>query len=416
MREHLQEQLHDGVAASPRRRMEAVLGVPFTDGNDVQVLRNGVEIFPALLDAISSSQRTIDLLWFLWGRGEVTEQATAALAERARAGVRVRVLLDGFGARGIDPRQVRRLRSAGCSVSFYHPLPTWRLRALNRRTHRRVLVCDETVGFTTGAGIEQAWTGDAQDPSHWRDTGFRLRGPAVDGLRAAFLEDWVQTPHPITTPADLFPVHPRAGDVAVQMLWPSSRPGWNAAALAFLTLLDAAERRVRVATPYTRLPQLFHTALGAAVRRGVQVQLLVSGPHVDRRSVAAQSRHDYGRLLDAGVEIWQYQPTLLHAKVMTVDGSLSLVGTANLDMRSFVLNEQVGLVVADPGVSAVLDGQFDDDLAHSERLHREQWQRRGAKERVLEAAATTVGRPLRGLGAEGLTGRRPVLLPKLRGR
>ena len=411
---HAQRRPHDAVAAPARRRLEAVLGVPFTEGNEVQVLRNGVEIFPALLDAVASAQRTIDLLWFLWGRGEVTERMTAALEERARAGVRVRVLLDGFGARGIDQRQVRRLRRAGCQVAFFHPLPTWRVSALNRRTHRRVLVCDETVGFTTGAGFDEAWTGNAQDPSHWRDTGFRVRGPAVDGLRAAFVADWMQTPHEITTPADRFPPHDRSGQVAVQVFGPSSRPGWNTAPVAFLALLDAAQERVRITTPYTRLPERFHACLREAVRRGVHVQLLVCGPHVDRQSVAAQSRHDFSRLLEAGVEMWTYQPTLLHATVMTVDAQLSLVGTANLDMRSFVLNDQVGLVLDDPGVTAVLEGHFDDDLACSERLTRQQWQRRGTRQRVLDAAAATLGRPLRGLGGIGLTGRRPVLVPQLR--
>ena len=398
------------------RRLEVALGVPFTTGNELQVLRNGVEIFPALLEAVAASQRSIDLLWFLWGRGDVTEQMTAALVERARAGVRVRVLLDGFGARGIARQQLRRLRRAGCDVAFFHPLPTWRLTAINRRTHRRALVCDETVAFTAGAGLDEAWAGNAQDPSSWRDNGFRVRGPAVDGLRAAFLADWVQTPHPLTTAVDQFPVQPCSGGVALQVFAPSSRPGWNSSAVALLTLLEAAQSRVRIVTPYTRLPRRFHAALGAAVQRGVQVQLLVSGPHVDRQSVAAQSRHDFGRLLEAGVEVWQYQPTLLHAKTVTVDGSLSLVGTTNLDIRSFALNEQVGLTADDPSLTALLDAHIDEDLSRSERLTPERWQRRGTGQRSVQATAAALGRPMRGLGAAGLTRSRPALGPLWRRR
>jgi cardiolipin synthase len=392
--------------APPRRQLEALLGVPFTTGNTLQVLRNGVEVFPAMLDAIAGSTRSVDLLWFLWGRGEVTERIADALAERAAAGVRVRVLLDGFGAKGSAPAQLARMRDAGCDVVFFRPVRGWRLTTANLRTHRRVLVCDETVGFTGGTGIDSAWTGAGDRPSAWRDNAYRITGPAVDGLRAAFAQDWLQSPRPVSDHADAFPAHDTSGSSSVQVIRAISQPGWNESALAVLALLDLAQHRVRATTPYLRLPERWHEALAAAVRRGVQVQLLVPGPHVDRPFVAAQSRHGHGRLLDAGVELWQYQPTMMHAKVVTVDGSLALVGTTNLDHRSFDINEQLALVVDDDEVTSLLDAHFDEDLESSVGLSPSRWHDRGRRERLVEAAADLVGRPLSGLGSRGLTGRR----------
>ena len=396
-----------GASTAERRRLEALLGLPFTDGNAVDVLRNGDEMFPALLDAIGAATASIDMLWFLWGRGDITQVMTDALAARARDGVQVRMLLDGFGARGMSHDQVRQLRDAGCQVVFYRPFRGHRVTALNMRTHRRVLVCDGTVGFTGGTGIDVAWTGHAQSPAHWRDTGYRLRGPAVDGLRSAFALDWLQTACPLVTEQDRFAEHARSGSARVQVVSATSQPGWNASGLAVLTALDLAQHRLRIATPYARLPERLHAALAAAVDRGVQVQLLVSGPHVDRKFVAAQSRHHYARLLDAGVELWSYQPTLLHAKVMTVDGWLSVVGTTNLDIRSIALNEQLNLLVDDAHVTSVLDGHFDDDLADSEQLQARQWRDRGRGQRFTQGAASVLGGPLQGLGTRGQAGRWP---------
>lgn len=394
-------------AEDGRRRFEALLGVPFTDGNAVDVLRNGDEMFPAVLEAVGAATVSIDLLWFLWGRGAITDAFTDALSGRARAGVRVRLLLDGFGARGMSPSQVRQLREAGCEVVFYRPFRGRRLTALNLRTHRRVLVCDETTAFTGGTGIDEAWTGDAQSPAHWRDNGYRLRGPAVDGVRAAFALDWLQTSCPLVTGQDRFPEHPRPGGASVQVVTATSHPGWNASGLALLTLIDQARHRLRIATPYVRLPERLHDALASAVRRGVQVELLVSGPHVDRQFVAAQSRHEYVHLLDAGIELWLYQPTLLHNKVVTVDGRWSFVGTTNLDVRSITLNEQLGLLLDDVDVTSVLDRHFDEDLADSRRVSAGQWRERGLGQRLVEGAACVLGAPLQGWGRDGQAGRWP---------
>jgi cardiolipin synthase A/B len=397
----------------PRRRvLEALLGVPFTEGNRVDVLRNGNETFPALLAAISGATRSIDLLWFAWRSGTVDAEVAEALAGRSAAGVQVRALLDGYGARHIARSSLQHMRRAGCQVFFYRPLPSWRPTVWNLRTHRRILVCDETLAFTGGTGIADAWAGDGRTPGHWRDTAVRISGPAVAGLRAAFAGPWMQARSwpghggPVSG-VDRFPPMQEEGRSAVQVLRPSSGPGWNDAAVAVAALLQTATSRVRVTTPYVRLPGWLRSLVCDTARRGVSVQLLVSGPHVDRPTIHLQGQREYESLLDAGVEIWRYQPSLLHAKVLTVDGETAMVGTANLDVRSLVLNEQACVLVDDRDVTGVLDTHFDQDLTASARVTSTAWRMRPVTHRVAETAADLVGRPLRGWGGSGLVGRRP---------
>lgn len=234
-----------------------------------------------------------------------------------------------------------------------------------------------------------------------------MGGPAVAGLRAAFTAAWVDAGQPALTPHDEFPALEAVGCSPVQVLRPASTPGWNDALLAMVTLFTLARTRVRVATPYSRIPRPLLDAVTRTSRRGVQVELLVPGPHVDRPFVHEQGRHLYTQLLDAGVEIWQYQPSMLHAKCVTVDGAIAMTGTTNLDARSLALNEQVALVVADPHVVGTLDRHLDEDLSWSTRVDAGWWERRGARARVLEAVAAVAGRPLRGLGTRGLTGMEP---------
>ncbi|WP_116451846.1 phospholipase D-like domain-containing protein [Blastococcus litoris] len=391
--------------------LEALVGVPFTEGNRIDVLKNGAQTFPALLAAVSAARRTVDLLWFAWEGGAVAGQVADALAERAAAGVRVRIVLDDFGGRHIRQADLRRLRGAGCTVVFYRPVPSMRPTVWNLRTHRRVLVCDDTVAFTGGTGIDRMWSGRGDRPGDWRDTAFRVQGPAVAGLRAAFVSSWMQAAvrlrGDLVSDRDEFPPLEAAGNSAVQVLHPPSQPGWNEAAVAIAVLLHTARGTVRITTPYARLPGWLLDLVGDTAGRGVRIQLLVSGPHVARPGVHLQGETQFQTLLDAGVEIWRYQPALLHAKVVTVDGAVAMVGTTNVDTRSLALNEQVSLMIEDRAVVAVLDAHFDDDLAASERVLPEAWRARGVRRRALETAAELVGRPLRGWGALGLAGRVP---------
>ncbi|MGY1710750.1 phosphatidylserine/phosphatidylglycerophosphate/cardiolipin synthase family protein [Geodermatophilus sp. SYSU D00758] len=399
-------------AAAPRHVLEGLLGIPFTEGNRVDVLRDGRETFPALLDAIAGATRTVDMLWFAWRGSDIGTELAAALAERARSGVRVRVLLDDYGAGHMGRDEVELLRRTGCTLFTYRPLPSWRPTVWNLRTHRRVLVCDGSVAFTGGTGVADTWAGGGSSPGDWRDTAFRVRGPAVAGLRGAFTETWLQaelhqgTGHPLSD-ADRFPALEPAGSSPVQVLRPKSGPGWNDAALAVALLLQTARTRVRVTTPYVRLPGWLRDLVLETAGRGVHVQLLVAGPRVERPAVHLQGERDFGPLLEAGAEIWRYQPSLMHAKVVTVDGAIAMGGTTNLDVRSLALNEQVCLVVEDPAVVATLDEHFDEDLTRSARVTPAGWAARPPTHRALERAADVVGRPLRGWGGIGLAGRRP---------
>ncbi|CCG02651.1 phospholipase D-like domain-containing protein [Blastococcus saxobsidens] len=396
---------------STRRVLESLVGIPFTEGNRVDVLRNGEETFPAMLGAISAARHTIDLLWFGWRGGDISHEVAGALAERARNGVRVRVMLDGYGGKHIDRDDLRLLRNSGCTVFFYRPMLSPRMTVWNLRTHRRVLLCDETVALTGGTVIDEAWTGDGLRPGRWRDTAFRVRGPAVNGLRSAFVAAWMQAqvrlPGGLVSEADRFPEISRAGDTSVQVLRTPSQPGWSEAAVAIAALLQTARDTVRVTSPYLRLPRWLRRVVTDAAQRGVHVQLLVGGPHVERPSIHLQGELDFQPLLDAGVEIWRYQPAPLHAKVVTVDGAVAMVGTANFDTRSLALNEQVCLMLDDPAVVRVLDEHFAEDLGRSERVDPDRWRSRGLRRRTFEVAADVVGRPLRGFGAIGLAGRRP---------
>lgn len=382
-----------------RRVLEAVIGIPGTEGNRVTVLRNGAEIFPAMLEAIQRARRTIDFMTYIYWTGDISRRVAEALADRARDGVRVRVLLDAFGTRPMDRRAVEDLRRAGVTVETFRPFSGWRVWEWNMRTHRRVLVCDGEVAFTGGAGIAEEWDGDAEAPDRWRDTHFRVEGPAVDGIHAAFYSDWLEVDQPVFTAADRFPVRHAVGDTCMQVVRAASQPGWNDAALAVAALLALARQRIRVTSAYLRPPSHFIDLLGDAVERGVDVEVLVPGPHTEPVFYRWAAEYHYEDLLDRGVRVWCYQPTMHHGKVLTVDGILALVGTPNFDARSMAVNEQIGLVLHDPALTATLDAHFDDDRADSEALDPVTWRARDRAQRTRELTAHVATFGLRGGGA-----------------
>ncbi len=376
-----------GEGSSYRRVLEGLVGVPATEGNRIDVLRNGDEIFPAMLDAIRAATRTVDFLTFIYWEATIGEEFAEALSERAEQGVRVRVLLDALGAQRMDKRLIERMDAAGAQVEWFRPVTNLRFWDTNHRTHRKVLICDEEVGFAGGVGIADEWRGDARNPDEWRDTHFRLRGPAVDGLRAAFVKNWAETGRPIfDTGIDRFPVQPDAGRSLVQVVQGASEIGWSDLATLVRALLLLARRRVRITTAYFVPDPDTCRLLCEVSRRGVEVQVLVPGPHADKRFVQLASEAQYAELLDAGVEVCAYQPTMLHAKVMTVDGMVANVGSANFNSRSLGLDEEVNLVVYDPEVVRALDEDFDADLRRSRPLDGVEWEARGVLQRAKEAA------------------------------
>ena len=374
--------------ATLRRGLEGTMGVPATEGNSVEVLRNGKEIFPAMLDSISAARRTVDLLTFVYWQGEIGRKFARALAERAGAGVRARVLLDGFGARTIEKALLDEMGAAGVQLRWFRPLTRLQVNKANHRTHRKVLVVDEEIAFTGGVGIADEWDGDARDEREWRDTHFRIRGPAVDGLRAAFLNSWAEADDTLfDARIDRFPDQPKPGSTVIQCVRGASTTGWSDVSTLFRALLRFAEERVRITTAYFVPDDRLSDQLSGAVERGVRVEILLPGPHIDKRFVQLAGESSYETLLESGVRIWHFQPSMLHAKIMTIDGVAANIGSANLNARSAKLDEEINLVAWDPELVRVLDAQFDADIERSEEIVAGRWEHRSAPQRTLERAA-----------------------------
>jgi cardiolipin synthase len=375
-----------------RRTLEGVIGVPATEGNQVDALVNGDQIFPAMLEAIGDARRTIDLLTFVYWRGGIGTRFAEALADRAGSGVRVRVLLDAWGASSIDPDLVSKMEDAGVRVRWFRPLRRLQPTKVNHRTHRKVMIVDEATGFTGGVGIADQWCGDARNEDEWRDTHFRVRGPAVDGLRAAFLDNWLETdPEVFDASIDRFPDQPKPGPAVIQCVRGASEVGWSDISTLLLALLQLAQDRIRITTAYFVPDDELIECLNAASDRGVTVEILLPGPHGDKRFVQLAGQAVYERLLEHGVRVWHYQPTMLHAKVMTVDGLVANVGSANFNARSTELDEEINLVALDPDLVRLLDRQFDADLERSEQIQPGRWKDRSIGRRVLEG----ITRPIR---------------------
>lgn len=376
-----------------RRTLEGVIGVPATEGNCVDVLRNGDEIFPSMWEAIEAAEHTIDFLTFVYWTGDVGREFASRLCERSRAGARVRVLLDAWGAHSMEKGLVEAMAGAGVEQRWFRPLRRLWPGTVNHRTHRKVLITDEEVAFTGGVGIADEWLGDARSAAEWRDTHFRIEGPAVDGLRAAFLDNWAETDSGLFADGvDRFPDQPKPGNAVVQCVRGASETGYSDMATLFRTLLQLAERQVRITTPYF-VPDIdLDDRLCAAADRGVEVQILLPGPHIDKRFVQIAAEGEYERLMEHGVTIWNFQPTMLHAKVMTVDGFLANVGSANVNPRSVTWDEEVNVVAIDEPLVEVLDRHFEEDLERSVRIEPGRWRQRSPWQRAAERAVRPVKR------------------------
>ncbi|MFD3916094.1 phosphatidylserine/phosphatidylglycerophosphate/cardiolipin synthase family protein [Streptomyces sp. NPDC058603] len=377
-----------------RRRLERLIGVAATEGNAVVVLRNGDEIFASMLEAIRNAAHTVDMMTFVYWRGDIAGQFAQALAERARSGVRVRLLLDGFGSRLIEKDQLADMERAGVRIAWFRRPVTLSLFKQNHRCHRKVLVVDEETGFTGGVGIAEEWCGDARDENEWRDSHVRVRGPAVDGLAAAFVQNWAECHTELFDDRDRFITHRPHGDAVVQVVRGSASFGWQDMQTLIRVMLESAEERVRVATAYFSPDAYFIELLCATARRGVEVEILLPGPHTDKRVSQLAGQHHYEDLTACGVRIHQYQPTMMHAKVITVDHVASLIGSTNFNRRSLDHDEEVMLAVLDETFTATLDGHFEGDLAVSELIDAGRWKRRSVAQRAREASVQLIRRYL----------------------
>jgi len=377
-----------------REMFEGALGVPTTTGNKVEILRNGVQIFPAMLDAIARAEHTVDMLTYVYWSGDIAEQFAQALCERAQAGVRVRVLLDAIGAAPMSRDLINAMNDAGCHFEWFRPPTTWKVWEVDRRTHRKVLVCDATVGFVGGVGIADEWQGDARNPHEWRDTHVRIEGPAVDGLRAAFITNWRDTGQPLFDDRDRFFAQERAGDATVGVLRCPAQVGWTDLHTMFGLMIDFAEHTLNITTAYFVPDDHIRAKLMDAARRGVDVRVMVPGRHADKRVVQLAGEKDYEPLLEAGVRIFNYQRSMLHAKVMTVDNVIATLGSGNLDQRSMRLNEECNALLFDRRLTGVLDEHFKEDLTVSEEIDPDRWAGRGGVQRAKEIATDAIDHKL----------------------
>jgi cardiolipin synthase len=373
------------------RTMGVALGPAIVGGNRFQAMHNGDEIFPAMLEAIRSAKKTITFETYIYWSEEIGKEFAEALAERARAGVKVHVMIDWVGSSKIDPIFLKLMEAAGVEVQKYHLLQWYNLARLNNRTHRKLLVVDGRIGFTGGVGIAGLWTGHAQDPDHWRDSHYSVEGPAAAEMQAVFMDNWVKTTGKVLHGEDYFPAVPPVGNGAAQVFSSSPTGGSESMKLMYMLAVTAAKRSINLSSAYFVPDALSRDALVEAMKRGVRVRIITPGGHMDQETVRRASRARWGELLEAGAEMYEYSPTMFHCKIMIVDEHFVTVGSTNFDPRSFELNDEANLNVFDSSFALQQIVVFERDLALSRRLTFAQWKDRPLTEKLWEHAASMLG-------------------------
>jgi cardiolipin synthase len=364
------------------RTMGALLGPALVTGNTTVLLRNGDEIFPAMLEAIGSARASVTFETYIYWSGEVGKAFSDALSDRARAGVKVHVMLDWAGSAKIDAKYLEDMKDAGVEVERYHKLRWYNLGRMNNRTHRKLLVVDGRIGFTGGVGIADQWQGRAQDPEHWRDSHFRVEGPVVAQMQAAFLDNWMKTRGEVLLGDRYFPpLEPRGGQLG-QLFTSSASGGSESVRLMYLLSIASAQRSLLIANAYFVPDNLAVETLIAARRRGVEIDVIVPGKYNDVVVTKWAGRSRWEPLLEAGIRIHEYQPTMYHCKVMTVDDLWVSVGSTNFDNRSFRLNDEANLNLYDRAFAAQQSAVIREDIGLSREVTLEAWRRRPARERL----------------------------------
>lgn len=367
-----------------RQTLESIMGIPFTEGNRLTVLKNGVEIFPAMLKAIENASRSIDMVTYVYWKGDIAHRFAESLAQKARKGVNVRLILDAFGAKPMPKKLLRIMQEGGVHIRWFRPLSRWKLWNINNRTHRKVLICDGRIGFTGGVGIAEEWEGDARNPNEWRETHFQVEGPAVFGLHAAFLENWIETDGQMNLATDRLEPLPPCGNISLQLLHTDASVRWSDSFVLFSALLLMAKRSIRITTAYFD-PDAPMIDLFRKVRaRGVNVQVLVPGPYMDIWVAKIAAETNYEVLLEMGVDIWHYQQSMLHTKVMLIDDEVACVGSANFNQRSLKKDDEIIQLILDPPIIRLLLDHFQEDLRFAKQLSTENWKKRSALQRMKE--------------------------------
>jgi cardiolipin synthase A/B len=384
---HCIEHAYDIADPQFLRSMENLLPPAITQGNRITPYVNGDAFFPEMLRVIASAKHSITFETFIYWQGDIGRQFAAALIDRAKAGVRVHVLLDWLGTRSLDSESIDSMKNAGIEIERYHPLRWYNLRRANNRTHRKLLVVDGTIAFTGGAGIADVWTGNAQDPEHWRDSHFKMEGPVVAQCQSAFMDNWLKTRSKVLHTGEYFPELTQQGDCLAQVFASSPAEGSESARLMYLFSIACASKSVKIANAYFVPDDLSIQTLVDARKRGVRVQVIVPGKHIDTKVTRRAGRSRWGTLLNAGVEIYEFEPTMFHCKIMVVDELWSTVGSINFDNRSFRLNDEANLNVYSGDFASGLTRTFEADLGRSRRITREAWERRPMSEKIVEKLA-----------------------------
>ena len=357
-------------------------------GNAVQVLQNGDQFFPLLLADIARARASVHVESYIWWKGAICDQLAHALADAAHRGVEVRLMVDASGGHKMDKRLAELMTGAGVRLVHFHAPTIGNWGRLNNRDHRKEMIIDGRVAYVGGYGFAAEWTGHAQDKEHWRDTGVRLQGPIVNRLQAAFCENWIEETGEIPAGAKYFPPPVPAGNVPAHLAYTSPTGGVSSVQVLYYLAIKAARHEIIIENPYLLPDDDAINALAEAVKRGVDVKVIVPATtSTDSPIVQHASHHRFGLLLQKGIKIWEYKKTLLHQKVIIVDGVWSCVGSTNFDRRALQLNDEISLGIVDRGVAAQLRAAFADDLRYAEPRSYEQWEHRGVWHKMMDGLA-----------------------------
>jgi cardiolipin synthase A/B len=374
--------------------LEALAQAPRREGNRLTILRNGCEIFPAMLDAIGSARECINFSTYIYWTGDIASQFADALATRASEGIEVNVLLDAQGCTKMDRGLIEHMRKAGATVIWFRPPHWYNPQKLNKRMHRRLLIVDGKVGFVGGVGIAEQWTGNADDPQHERETHLRIEGPAVRDLLGGFLENWMEATSSLLSGSHFPDIDPFEDGIPVQVTRTVSSGGTRGLEEMLWAAMVGTTKRLWLTTAFFAPRRAFVDALCDAASRGVDVRILTGGPHQDKQVAREAGHRSYQRLLDSGVRIFEYQQAKMHAKVIMIDGIWANVGSSNFDNRSFALNDEINVSVQDTSVVAELERQFGDDLEVSQELDSQSWSHRPLAKRARECATELIRQSL----------------------
>lgn len=366
------------------RAFAGAAGQPVLGGNDVNLLQNGIEIFPALFEAIAAARDSIHFSTFIYESGHVPRRFADAVSAAARRGVEVRIVLDSRGSKKIPPTLITQMREAGCQVRWFRSVQWFTWAKYNHRTHRKLLIVDGTLAFTGGVGIADEWDGKGDSPAHWRDTHVRISGPAVAAVQAAFVDNWNEATGELAIHDKHFPELIPVGSVRICAVQSNPTNSTSAAQRSMAALIAGSSRRLWITNAYFVPTPPFVKTLCEAKARGVDVRILVPGPHHDQPAVRRASRRTWPALLRGNVELYEFQPTMIHAKTVIVDGAVTSIGSINFDPRSFALNAEFGVVVLDREIAVQMEEAFVTDLARARRITEEDVRERSAWQNLID--------------------------------